>query len=258
MASLREIQDSFADALRPGADAAAIDRAARACELTPAANISIYRHNAQHAFHATLGLSFPVLQRRVGSDYFRQLAHRYRERCPSRSGDLHWVGRGFAEFLAEHLRDGDYAWLADLARLEWAREAASVSVEHTAMGADALASIAPEALEHIVFKLQPSLTLIDSPFPVFSVWFANQVENAPPVSQSLGAERGMVRIRADRVEVAQLAPDLFSFLSALAAGATLGQAMTAANADERRLTEGLAFVFNASLVSSIAPARTDA
>jgi hypothetical protein len=256
MASLRDIQDSFADALRAGADAAAIERAAHTCELTPAENFSIYRHNTQHAFHATLGLSFPVLQRRVGSDYFRQLAHRYRERCPSRSGDLHWVGRGFAEFLADHLRDGEYAWLADLARLEWAREAASVSVEHAAIGADTLASIAPEALEHVVFTLQPSLTLIASPFPVFSVWFANQADTAPPVDQSLGDERGMVRIRADRVEVARLAPDLFSFLSALTTGATLGEAMTAANADERRLTEMLAFVFNSSLVSSIAPAGT--
>jgi hypothetical protein len=256
MASLREIQDSFADALRAGADAAAIERAARLCELTPAANFSIYRHNTQHAFHATLGLSFPVLHRRVGSDYFRQLAQRYRERCPSRSGDLHWVGRGFAEFLADHLRDGDYAWLADLARLEWAREAASVSVEHAAIGADALASIAPEALEHIVFTLQPSLSLIESPFPVFTVWFANQVENAPPVSQSLGSEHGMVHTRADRVEVVRLAPDIFSFLSALAAGGTLGQAMTEANADDRRLTEMLALLFNSSLVSSIAPAGT--
>jgi hypothetical protein len=253
MASLRELQDSFAVGLRAGADAATIDAAVRACELTPTANFAIYRHNAEHAFHATLGLSFPVLQRRVGSDYFRQLAHRYRERFPSRSGDLHWVGRHFAEFLAEHLRDGDYVWLADLARLEWAREAASVSAEHAAVGADVLASIPPAALEHIVFALQPSLTLIGSPFPVFSVWFANQVENAPPVTQSVGNEYGMVLICADRVEVARLAPDLFSFLSALAAGATLGEAMTSANVDERRLTEMLAFVFSSSLVSSIAP-----
>lgn len=255
MASLREVQDSFAVALQAGTDAAAVDAVARTCELTPAANLAIYRHNAEHAFHAALGLSFPVLQRRVGSDYFRQLARRYRERFPSRSGDLHWVGRGFAEFLAEHLRDGDYAWLADLARLEWAREAASVSAELPAIDAHALAAIAPEALEHIVFTLQPSLALVDSPFPVFSVWFANQVDNAPPVSQSVGNECGMVRIRADRVEIARLAPDLFSFLSALAAKQTLGEAMTAANADERRLTEILAFVFASSLVSSIAPAQ---
>ena len=113
--------------------------------------------------------------------------------------------------------------------------------------------IAPEALEHIVFTLQPSLTLIDSPFPVFTVWFANQFENAPPVSQSVGRECGMVRIRTDRVEVARLAPDLFSFLSALAAGAALGEAMTKANVDERRLTEILAFAFNSSLVCSSAP-----
>lgn len=255
MASLRELQESFAAALRAGADAETIDAAVRTCVLTPAANLSIYRHNTGHAFHSALALGFPVLQRRVGADYFRQLAHRYRERSPSRSGDLHWAGSGFAEFLAEYLHEGDYAWLADLARLEWACEAASVSAECAAIGVEELAKHAPEALEHLVFSLQPSLGLVHSSFPVFSVWFANREENAPPVDQSIGSECGMVRIRLDRVEVTRLAPDLFRFLSALARGATLGTAMTDAGADGRRLTEMLAFVFSSSLVSSIAPTK---
>ena len=255
MASLLELQDSFAAALRAGADAAVVDAAARTCALTPAANLSIYRHNAAHAFHSALALSFPVLQRRVGNDYFRQLAHHYRERSPSRSGDLHWVGGGFAEFLAEHLRDGDYAWLADLARLEWAREAASVCAESAAVGADALAAFAPEALEHLVFSFQPSLALIRSPFPVFSVWIANQADNAPPVDQSLGQECGMVLLRSAEVEVAKLAPDLFSYLSALAGGSSLGEAMTAAEVDEARLTQILGYVFESGLVSSLHDGR---
>ena len=86
VASLRELQASFAAALRD--DSAA-------CAVLPRENLAIYRNNAAISFRSALSLSFPVLRRRVGDDYFRQLAMRYRQHHPSRSGDLHWVGQGF-------------------------------------------------------------------------------------------------------------------------------------------------------------------
>ncbi len=254
MASLLELQRSFGAALRGGADSATVDDAARACGLEPPANLSIYRHNSDHAFRSALEIGFPVLRRRVGDDYFRQLAHHYRVACPSRSGDLHWAGQDFSVFLAEHLRGGDYAWLADLARLEWGREAAAVCAELPALGADALRKYPAEMLEHLTFTLQPSLRLVESPFPVFSVWFANQGENASPVDQSAGRECGMIRLRSNSMEVTRLAPDLFSCMDSLVHGATLGEAVTAANVGESRLIEVLGFLFSSSLVSSLTPA----
>jgi hypothetical protein len=242
MASLRELQRSFAAALRePGAD----------CAVRPAANLGIYRNNAGHAFRSALELGFPVLRRRVGDDYFRQLAHGYRNAFPSRSGDLHWVGRDFAPFLDTHLAGGDYHWLADLARLEWARECAAIAIVADAVGAEALAALPAEQLEHAVFALQPSLQLVGSPYPVFSVWLANQVDNAPPVDQSKGPEYGLARARADGVEIAVLEPDVFSYLSALADGRTLGEAMTQASLDGPRLTQALGFLFSEGLVTGV-------
>ncbi len=64
----------------------------------------------------------PVTQRRVGADFFRQLAHEYRARHPSRHGDLHWIGEAFPAWLASRMAGTGYEWLADLARLEWACE----------------------------------------------------------------------------------------------------------------------------------------
>jgi len=242
VASLRELQRSFAAALRdPEAD----------CAVHPAARLAIYRGNVRHNFRGALEITFPVLHRRVGDDYFAQLAHHYRERFPSRSGDLHWAGRDFAEFLAALLAGGDYEWLADLARLEWARQGAAVEPVAAAVGAEALAAFAPAQLEHLAFTLQPSLRLIESPYPIFSVWLANQSENAPPVDQSLGLEQGMTLARADGVEVARLAPDLFSYLSALAAGATLGEAVARAGLDGPRLTQVLGYAFGAELVTGV-------
>jgi hypothetical protein len=242
MGSLRELQCSFAAALRDPAGN---------CAVHPHDNLDIYRNNAACAFRSALEADFPVLRRRVGEEYFRQLAHYYREQFPSRSGDLHWVGREFAEFLARHLAGGDYEWLSDLARLEWARACAALEDAAPPIAAEALASFRPDELEHLAFTLQPSLRLIESPYPVFSVWMANRDENAPPLDQSMASECGLARARADGVEIARLAPDLFSYLSALATGATLGQAWTRAALDEARLTAVLRHLFAEDLVVAV-------
>jgi hypothetical protein len=242
VASLRELQSSFAAALHD--DSAA-------CAVLPRENLSIYRNNAAISFRSALSSSFPVVRRRVGDDFFRQLAMRYRQRHPSRSGDLHWVGKGFAAFLAEDLRGGEYAWLADLARLEWSREQAAVATTHAAINVDALARFAPEQLEHLVFRLQPSLRLHASDYPIFTIWAANQVENAPPVDQSLPGQCGLVRARIDGVEVRTLESGVFSYLSALAAGAPLGEAVTVAGLDQSTLVHALGFVFQEALVCAV-------
>lgn len=242
MASLRDLQESFANALR---DPAAI------CAVTPAANLDVYRNNTRSVFRTALEQIFPVVRRRVGEDYFRQLAFHYRAAFPSRSGDLHWTGRDFSGFLAAHLRGTDYEWLADLARLEWARCEAAVARAEPAVGVDALANFAAAELGRVVFTLQPSLRLISSPYPIYSVWQANQFDNAPPMEQSLGPEYGMVHMSDGVTEVQSLAPDLFAFLSALSSGEPLEAAMTLAEIDGERLTEILAFLFRSSLVVEV-------
>ena len=187
MASLREMQHAFAASLRD--DSAA-------CAVRPATNLSIYRNNSELSFRSALESGFPVLRRRVGEDYFRQLSSHYRARFPSRSGDLHWVGRHFAEFLLEHLHASEYAWLSDLARLEWSREHASVTRVDLPVTADILGRFDPAQLERLVFTLQPSLSLLASDFPVFTIWRANQIDNAPPASRCAG--RGSCERRRPR------------------------------------------------------------
>lgn len=242
MASLRDMQRSFAAALRDPSVA---------CAVVPPANLAIYRNNASIGFRVALERTYPVVRRRVGDDYFRQLAAHYRERFPSRSGDLHWVGRHFAAFLEDHLRDGDYAWLAELARLEWARAECMVAVESPAVAADTLTRFAPHELERLEFHLQPTLRLHSFSCPVFTVWENNQVDNAPPVDQSLGPEAGMTRVRHQFPEIRRLESPLFAFLSALQRGAPLGEAMSSAPLDEGSLVQSLAFVFNEGLVCSL-------
>jgi hypothetical protein len=242
MASLRDLQYSFAAALRdPDAP----------CAVTPAANLGVYRNHGETQFRGVLAISFPVLRRRVGEDYFRQLAHHYRRSHPSRSGDLQWIGQHFAGFLASHLEGTGYAWLADLARLEWLRELASISSHRPPLTADTLGRYAPDQLERLVFTLQPSLGLLRSDFPVFSVWVANQGADAPPMDQSRGREQGLVQAGRNDIEVRTVEPAIFSWLSALAQGLNLGDAVAAAGLDEQGLLSALQASFAAELVCEV-------
>ena len=247
MVSLRELQGAFAATLRDPSTP---------CPVLPADNLSIYRNNSAISFRTALEGSFPVVRRRVGDDYFRQLSAQYRARFPSRNGDLHWIGRDFPAFLLEHHRGSEYAWLADLARLEWSRHQASIAKVEPSVAADVLGRFAPSQLERLVFTLQPSLSLIASDFPIFTIWAANQVENAPPVSQSVPGEYGMVRARTDQLEVRPLEPRLFSYLSALAAGAPLPDAIASAGLDQAALVSALGFVFTEGLVCAVRESGT--
>ena len=117
--------------------------------------------------------------------------------------------------------------------------------------AEVLGRFAPTQLEHLVLRLQPSLSLVASDFPIFTIWAANQVENAPPVDQSLPGECGMARARFDLLEVRPLEPRLFSYLSALAAGAPLPDAIANAGLDQAGVVSALGFVFTEGLVCAV-------
>ena len=87
----------------------------------------------------------------------------YRAEHPSRSGDLHWVGEEFASWLAPRVAGEGRAWLADLARLEWACEEAMVAARLPPLAAAELARVAPEAMAEVGLALQPCVRTFSSP-----------------------------------------------------------------------------------------------
>jgi hypothetical protein len=247
MASLRDIQRDFAAALRTRHDSPP----SAVLGVRPARNLDIYRNNAEWQFRNSLALSFPVVRRRVGEEFFRQLTFNYRAQFPSRSGDLYWVGRDFASFLATHLAHSEYAWLEELARLEWGREQVAVAEGRPSLGVEVLATFAADELGELVFDLQPSLFLGESQFPVVSVWMANQAEDATPVDQSAGPENYLMLARDNGVEVVRLTRPLFEYLRALQAREPMAEAMNRASFDEAGLLAALRFMFGEGLVTGV-------
>ena len=233
------------------------------------AGIDVYRNNAWRFFLTALERTYPVTQRRVGADFFRQLARDYRAEHPSQHGDLHWIGEAFPAWLTDRMTGTGYEWLADLARLEWACETSVAAAQRDPVGLESLRHFDPDVLPHLALVWQPSLQLVASPFPIWSVWQANQHENAAaPVDLAAGAEHCAVACIADQVTVYRLEAAEHRLLQHLCAGMSLGDAGAGAAWDAetlgRLLGRLLGWAFGAGLVVQVfiqgldGPQSTDA
>ncbi|HEU4531691.1 MAG TPA: DNA-binding domain-containing protein [Steroidobacteraceae bacterium] len=238
MLSLRELQSAFGAALlaqdRAGAGdhaaGTAIEQEIVANGLEPAARLRIYRNNARENFASALRAAFPVLAKLVGEDYFRQLALQYRAAHPSRSGDLRHVGQALPDFLSHRFADGEYSYFPDVARLEWAVQEAFVADDHAPLDLARLGQIDPARYTELSFELHPAARLLFSPYPVLTIWRANQ-DGAEERSIDLhaGGEHVLVTRAAQDVELAQLDPADYAFLSACARGAQFADAVARAS-----------------------------
>jgi hypothetical protein len=256
-ATLAHLQGRFAAALRESGSAS--DAAVRQLAdcivddgLEPARRVQVYRNNARAMFEGALERTYPVLRRHVGDEQFAVLAQSYRAEHPSRSGDLHWVGEEFASWIAPRLGANGQAWLADLARLEWACEEAIVAARLPPLAPAELARVAPETLADVGLVLQPCLRTVSSPFPVWSAWRAGQLECAAvPVDLALGAQHVVVTCGDTGLVLHSLPEDQFLFVTALAGGAPLGSAVEAAALDVEALPGMLAWLFGEGLVTAL-------
>jgi hypothetical protein len=217
--------------------------------------LNVYRNNAWQFYLTALERTYPVTQRRVGAEFFRQLARDYRLQHPSRHGDLHWVGEAFPGWLAGRMAGSGYEWLADLARLEWACELSVAAARGDPVSLESLGRFDAEDLPHLVLVWQPSLQLAASPFPIWSVWQANQHDDAAaPIDLAAGAEHCAVACVTDRVAVYRLDAADHRLLQHLHTGMSLGEATAAAVTDTATPDRFLGWAFGAGLVVQVVKA----
>lgn len=208
MPTLRETQLALAAALFDGdaSVAAAIDGHG----IAPLQRLAIYRKQVRGTFVRSLRLVYPTPAAILGDTAFDAIATSFMALHPSRSGDLHEIGTGFAEYLASgthgaidsHARLGiDAAVLADLARLDHAR--------HHALGADdarpfdlaRLATVAATELADSRLALHPSVGLLEVTSPTFALWRSCSCSTDERQSHSRGAARdSRARVLVHRVE----------------------------------------------------------
>jgi putative DNA-binding protein len=233
MSSLRELQAGFRAALLDGDDARV------ACEIADdglgaAARLAVYRHHVLTSLTAALEATYPVVCRLVDRRFFGWAADRYVRAHPPSGPCLFEYGADVPAFLAAFPACAHLPWLADVARLEWAMNRALHAPDAAPLAVDAWRALDPGALGRLTLHVDPSVTLLESPWPVDAIWRANQPGADGAVDLGAGAARLEVRRVDDAVVLRAMAPATFAFRAALAAGRTLEDAVERAlDADPR-------------------------
>ena len=242
MLPLRELQSAFADALLGGeprrenvsapaalADGSGLISLIADDGLAPEARLAIYRHHVTASLTGVLEGIFPVVRRLVDPRFFAYAADAYIRAHPPASPRLERYGAGFADLLRDFPPCRDLAYLPHIAHLEWAMHAAFHAPDSEPLDSARLLELPTQQLGRVVLVLDPSLSLLTSPWPVDVVWQANQEDSADEhVDLDAGGTRLEVRRAAGVVGMRRLAPGDFALRTALAEGSTLGAAVAAA------------------------------
>jgi hypothetical protein len=237
MLPLRELQRRFDSALFDDASGKAApwirdcqSDAAEGAAIDAHARVAIYRNNLREGFRKALALEFPVIERLVGEDYFRQLALSFLAEHPSRAGDLHPIGEPFAQFLHSRFEGTPYAYLSDVATLEWAYQQSLVAADAPPFDVATLREIPPEDYGRLRFTLHPACGLLQSPYPVVRIWAMNQPDATGDevVDLSSGADFVLLRRAAEGVEMRRITAADFAILDAFFKGAVLADVLETA------------------------------
>ncbi|MHB1204343.1 MAG: HvfC/BufC family peptide modification chaperone [Rhodospirillaceae bacterium] len=229
---LADLQRAFQDAVL-GADDGALGSLTETPRGGVAARIAIYRNTVQGSLAEVLAAAYPVVQRIVGQAFFAGLARRFVAAAPPRLPQLSAYGAGFPAFIAgDHSRHG-LGYLADVARLEWARAESYFASDTAALEPAAIAAIAPDDLDGTVLLLHPATRLVRASTPIHRIWQVNQpaVADVPAVDMTI-AENVLISRIGLRVSLRELGAGDAAFVAAIGAGATLGKALERAAAED--------------------------
>lgn len=237
MPTLLETQRAIRAALfeqLPGAapDAAALNTAApdavdRLASLDPLA-LAIHRNTCRHTLIAALALSFPVVKRLVGAEFFEGAAYAFIERHLPMSACLDDYGEELAPFLQEFPPAASVPYLGEVARLEWAVNRALHADDADRLDLERLAARDEHALANLAFVPHPALALLRLKYPADEIWRA-VLESDAAAMAAVDLTSGPVHLLIERdgaaVQVRRLSRAAWELTRELVAGTTLGAAL---------------------------------
>jgi Putative DNA-binding domain len=167
--SLADLQRAFQDYLLASSDTfqAAVRDTRKADRVTL---LDVYRDGYALRLIEVLTSDYPGLMAMAGPDDFDHMARAYIAAHPSRHPSVRWYGRGVADFLANTPPYNSTPDAAEMARFEWALGEAFDSPDVTAITADRLMALPPEAWETLSFTTLPSLRRLTLAFDVPQAW----------------------------------------------------------------------------------------
>jgi hypothetical protein len=159
---------------------------------SPDAGLNAYRANAAALAERALAAAYPTVAELMGAAPFAAMARDHWRQHPPEHGDVAEWGCELAAFIAGQPALADEPYLADSARVDWAVHQALRAADHRGPphAIDRLAKADPAQL---TMALAAGTALIDSPWPIASIWQAHQRQDAErfdAVRQAFAAQRG--------------------------------------------------------------------
>ena len=260
--SLREVQRAIARSVVQGEDEAA---ATMICAdgFVAEQRLAIHRNTFVASITKALRLTYPAVDRLVGSEFFDGAAHAFVQERPPRSAWLDDYGADFPDFLAAFAPAASLRYLADVARLEWAVGQALHAVDAKPVDLARLAAIDEADHGRIRFTPHPSVSLLRANSPVDKLWHA-VIEQDDAALAGLDLAAGPVRLLVQRssdggVRVTRVEERAWRFAEQLFAGVPLGVALkSTADGDApawlaEHLAAGRIMTFSLADASGLAP-----
>ncbi len=229
MPPLREMQAAFGEALLGGPVEPAVAHIL-GDGLTPEARVDIYRHHVFATLTAALQATFPVVCRLVHERFFGYAADQYIRAHPPTGPCLFEYGSSFPAFLASFEPCRPLQYLPDVAQLEWALNIATHADEMVPLDLAEISRFPVEDLPRLTLRLDPSLSLVTSTWPIAQIWRANQLDADTNTNVDLPSGGVFLEVRrlGDDAVFRPLDPATHAFRSALSRQCCLAEATGAA------------------------------
>lgn len=226
---LAELQERFARAVLAGGSERELLEVLADSFGQRERRLAVYRNNVRHALSSVLEAAFPVVRQLVGVECFTATALAFAARHPPRRPVLYEYGGHLPGFLAGFQPLAELPWLADVARLEWARNEALFAVEREPLTPAQLAAAPPAGLGELYLRPHPSARLLESLWPIHAIWDAHQPAGEPLEAVDLSrAESVLVWRQKGAVRQRLSAVGEFALLAAFAENRPLAEAVAIA------------------------------
>ncbi|MEM7620239.1 MAG: DNA-binding domain-containing protein [Pseudomonadota bacterium] len=212
---------------------------------------NVYRNNVSISLIEVLADTFPVVQQLVGEAFFKAMANIFvSQHLPSSPVLLHY-GETFPDFVRDFEPAKSSPFLPDVARLEWAWCQSYHAKDSQPLSLEAIAALSEDQLGEVTFHFHPSFWLIQSAWPIFSIWQAHQQEHPETALKSLkqGDEYGFIVRPVLDVILHPITKDLCDFIASLKQGRPLNEAATLFDTkDPSQLSAGLQLLFESGAI----------
>jgi hypothetical protein len=190
--TLHELQALFWRALNGSVDPALEAAIVSSASLPGGDRIGIYSRMYVGRLHDVLAEDFERTAAVLGPERFGETVRAYLAAHPSEHPSVRHLGRHLAAFIASHPPRGAPPWLADLARLEWARVETFDAPDATPITVERLAGVPAEGWSALRFVPVPALEVLESAWPVHRIWRDGGDPPPDPTALRVWRQDGMV------------------------------------------------------------------